>query len=132
VVPLELGYSGLLGDVPQLAPDFIALLLKLAGVVITVARAGGVGTVGRSRGVAHHGRSHGRCRSGVLLDEPGNKKKSIKSCEEIDDHHLRRVPARLPSASSLARRLLLLPAIELFGVLVLEKRSLDWQRLELI
>jgi hypothetical protein len=25
---------------------------------------------------------------------------------------------------------LLLPAIELFGVLVLEKRSLDWQRLE--
>jgi hypothetical protein len=25
---------------------------------------------------------------------------------------------------------LLLPAIELFGVLVLEKRSLDWQRIE--
>jgi hypothetical protein len=25
---------------------------------------------------------------------------------------------------------LLLPAIELFGILVLEKRSLDWQRLE--
>jgi hypothetical protein len=25
---------------------------------------------------------------------------------------------------------LLLPAIELFGVLVLKKRSLDWQRLE--
>jgi hypothetical protein len=59
-----------------------------------------------------------------------NKRKSIKSCEEIDDHHLRRAPARLPSAPSLARRLLLLPAIGLLGVLVLEKRSLDWQRLE--
>jgi hypothetical protein len=32
---------------------------------------------------------------------------------------------RLPLASSLARRLLLLPAMELFGVLVLERRSLD-------
>jgi hypothetical protein len=53
-----------------------------------------------------------------------------KSCEEIDDHHLRRAPARLPSASSLARRLLLLPAIEFLGLLVLEKESLDWQRLE--
>jgi hypothetical protein len=75
----------------------------------------------------------------VPLDEPENtkrvvrnKRKSRKSCEEIDDHHLRRAPTRLPSASSLARRLLLLPAIELFGVLVLEKRSLDWQRLESI
>jgi hypothetical protein len=58
------------------------------------------------------------------------KKKSRKSCEESDDHHFRRAPARLPSASSLAQRLLLLPAIELFGVLVLEKGSLDWQRLE--
>jgi hypothetical protein len=71
------------------------------------------------------------------MDEPGNtkrvvrnKRKSRKSCEEIDDHHLRRVPARLPSASSLAQHLLLLPAIGLLGVLVLEKGSLDWQRLE--
>jgi hypothetical protein len=31
----------------------------------------------------------------------------------------------LPSASSLAWRLLLLPAIRFFGVLVLEKESLD-------
>jgi hypothetical protein len=30
---------------------------------------------------------------------------------EVDDHCLRRAPARLPSASSAARRLLLLPAI---------------------
>jgi hypothetical protein len=70
-------------------------------------------------------------------DEPGNTKrvvrnkmKSRKSCEEIVDHHLMRAPARLPSASSLARRLLLVPAIELFGVLVIEKGSLDWQRFE--
>jgi hypothetical protein len=74
--------------------------------------------------------------SGVSLDEPGNpkgivknKKRSRKSCKETDDHHLRRAPARLPSASSLARRLLLLLAMELLGVLVLKKESLDWQRL---
>jgi hypothetical protein len=30
----------------------------------------------------------------------------------------------------MARRLLLLPAIKFLGVLVLEKESLDWQRLE--
>jgi hypothetical protein len=84
-----------------------------------------------------HGWSRGRRRSGVPLDEPGNtkevvrnKRKSIKSCEEIDDHHLRRALERLPSASSLALRLLLLPGIELLGVLVLEKESLDWQKLE--
>jgi hypothetical protein len=50
--------------------------------------------------------------------------------KEVDDHCLRRAPTRIPSASSLARRLLLLPAIRFLGVLVLEKESLDWQRLE--
>jgi hypothetical protein len=60
------------------------------------------------------------------------KRESREICEEFDDHHLRRAAARLPSASSLARRLLLLPAIGLLGVLVLEKRSLYWQRLESI
>jgi hypothetical protein len=30
---------------------------------------------------------------------------------EVDDHHLQRAPAWLPSASAAARRLLLLPAI---------------------
>jgi hypothetical protein len=58
-----------------------------------------------------------------------NKKGSRKSCKETDEHHLRRAPARLPSASSLARRLLLLLAMKLLGVQVLEKKSLDWQRL---
>jgi hypothetical protein len=48
----------------------------------------------------------------------------------VDDHHLRREPARLPSASSLARRLLPLPAIRFLGVLVVEKEGLDWRRLE--
>jgi hypothetical protein len=57
----------------------------------------------------------------------GNLERAVK---EVDDHRLRRAPARLPSTSSLARRLLLLPAIEFLGVLVLEKESLDWQRLE--
>jgi hypothetical protein len=50
--------------------------------------------------------------------------------KEVDDHRLRRAPAWLPSASSLARRLLLLPAIRFLGVLVLEKECLDWQKLE--
>jgi hypothetical protein len=50
--------------------------------------------------------------------------------KEVDDLCLRRAPARLPSASSLARRLLPLPAIRFLGVLVMEKESLDWQRLE--
>jgi hypothetical protein len=36
---------------------------------------------------------------------------------------------RLPSASSLARRLLLLFAMKLLGVLVLERKSLGWQKL---
>jgi hypothetical protein len=42
-----------------------------------------------------------------------NLKKAVK---EVDDHCLRRAPERLPSASSLARRQLLLPAIEFFGI----------------
>jgi hypothetical protein len=49
---------------------------------------------------------------------------------EVDDHCLRRAPAQLPSASSLARRLLPLPAIGFLGALVMEEASLDWQRLE--
>jgi hypothetical protein len=57
----------------------------------------------------------------------GNLGRAVK---KVDDHRLGRAPARLPSASSLARRLLLLPAIEFLGVLVLEKGSLDWRRLE--
>jgi hypothetical protein len=36
-----------------------------------------------------------------------------EAVKEVDDHRIRRAPARLPSASSLARRLLLLPAIDL-------------------
>jgi hypothetical protein len=45
-----------------------------------------------------------------------------RAAEEVDDHRLRRAPAQLPSASSLARRLLLLPAIKFLGVLVLGKK----------
>jgi hypothetical protein len=49
---------------------------------------------------------------------------------EVDDHCLQRAPARLPSASALARCLLPLPAISFLGALVMEEASLDWQRLE--
>jgi hypothetical protein len=49
---------------------------------------------------------------------------------EDDDHCLPRTPARLPSASSAARRLLLLPAMVLGAALVIGKASLSWQRFE--
>jgi hypothetical protein len=47
-----------------------------------------------------------------------------EGCEEADDHHLQRVPARLPSASSLAGRLLPLLAMKFLEVLVLEEEEL--------
>jgi hypothetical protein len=67
----------------------------------------------------------------IPLDESENAKKIIRDkrgskkgdCEEGDDYHLRRAPARLPSGSSLAGRLLLLCAMELLGVLVLERKA---------
>jgi hypothetical protein len=106
------------------------------GVAIVVERARGVGTARRSRGIARHGRSCGWSRGRIPPDEPENTKKIVtdekdlkKSCEEANDHHLRRAPARLPSASSLAGRLLLLFAMKFLGVLVLETESLGWQRL---
>jgi hypothetical protein len=48
-----------------------------------------------------------------------------EGCEEADDHHLRRALARLPSASSLAGRLLPLLAMKFLGVLVLEEKELE-------
>jgi hypothetical protein len=56
------------------------------------------------------------------MDEPETKedhqkrKENLKGIvKEVDDLCLRRAPARLPSASSLARRLLPLPAIRFLG-----------------
>jgi hypothetical protein len=54
----------------------------------------------------------------------------IGSYEKMDNHRLRRAPARLPSASSAAGRLLLLLAMKFLGVLALETESLGWQNLE--
>jgi hypothetical protein len=65
----------------------------------------------------------------MQIKSSGMKKDLKEGCEEADDHHLRRAPARLPSASLLAGRLLLLFAIDFLGVLVLEAESLGWQRL---
>jgi hypothetical protein len=45
--------------------------------------------------------------------------------EKVGDHCLRRALARLPSASSAARRLLLLPAMVLGATLVIWKRKLE-------
>jgi hypothetical protein len=95
-----------------------------------------VGMARRPRGIARHGWSCGWSRGRIPPDEPENTKKIVrdekgskKSCEEASDHHLQRAPSRLPSASSLAQRLLLLFAMELLGVLVLERKSLGWQKL---
>jgi hypothetical protein len=66
------------------------------------------------------------------LDESESTKKIVREktrskrvCEEADDHHLLRAPVRLPSASSLAGRLLPLLAMELLGVLVLGEEELE-------
>jgi hypothetical protein len=116
-------------------PGFIALRFEPAGGAIIVVQAARVGAARRSRRIAHHGRGRSWCRGRVPPDEPENtkgivrnEKGSKESCEETNDHHLRRAPTRLPSASSLARRLLLLPAMKLLGVLVLKRESY-WQRL---
>jgi hypothetical protein len=50
--------------------------------------------------------------------------------KKVGDHCLRYVLARLPSASSVVRRLLLLPAMVLGIALVIGKESLSWQRFE--
>jgi hypothetical protein len=60
----------------------------------------------------------------VQRKSPGVRQDLEESCEEADDHHLRRAPARLPSASSLAGRLLPLLAMEFLEVLVLEEKEL--------
>jgi hypothetical protein len=49
------------------------------------------------------------------------KRNLEKTVKGVDDHRLRRALARLSSASSMGRRLLLLPAIGLLGVLVLKR-----------
>jgi hypothetical protein len=54
----------------------------------------------------------------------GMKQDLKEGCEEADDHHLRRAPARLPSASSLSGRLLPLLAMEFLGVIVLGEKEL--------
>jgi hypothetical protein len=59
-----------------------------------------------------------------------------EGCEEADDHHLRRAPVRLPSASSFAGRLLPLLAMKLLGVLVLREKELElaeaWEAEDLV
>jgi hypothetical protein len=66
----------------------------------------------------------------------GMKQDLKESYVEADDHHLRQVPTRLPSASSLAGRLLPLLAMEFLGVLVLEEKELGlakaWEAEDLV
>jgi hypothetical protein len=79
-----------------------------------------VGTARRSRGIARHGRSCSWSGGRIPLDEPENTKKIVRmktdlrkgSREEVGNYRLRWAPVRLPSALSLAGRLLLLFAME--------------------
>jgi hypothetical protein len=143
MLPLELGNPGLFGDDLQLVPGCVTFLLESAGVTIGIARAGGVGSARRPRGIAHHGRSCSWSRGRVPSDESESTKKIVRKeirskrvCEEANDHHLRRAPARLPSASSLVGHLLLLLAMELLGVLVLREEELElaeaWEAEDLV
>jgi hypothetical protein len=61
----------------------------------------------------------------VQRKSSGMRQDLNKGCEEADDHHLQRAPARLPSASSPAERLLPLLAMKFLGVLVLEEKELE-------
>jgi hypothetical protein len=69
-------------------------------------------------------------------ESSGMRQDLREGCEEINDHHLQRAPVRLPSASSLAGRLLPLFAMELLGVLVLGKEELElaeaWEAEDLV
>jgi hypothetical protein len=60
----------------------------------------------------------------VQRKSTGMRQDLKEGCEEADGHHLRRAPARLPSASSLAGRLLPLLAMKFLGVLILEEKEL--------
>jgi hypothetical protein len=66
----------------------------------------------------------------------GMKQDLTEGCEEADDHHLRRAPTRLPSASSLVWRLLPLLAMEFLEILVLEEKELGlaeaWKEKDLV
>jgi hypothetical protein len=72
----------------------------------------------------------------VQRKSSGMKQGLKEGCEETDDHHFRRAPARLPSASSLAGRLLPLLAMRLLEVLVLEEKELElaeaWEAEDLV
>jgi hypothetical protein len=77
-----------------------------------------------ARVVARAGAGFHRMSLKTQRKSPGMKQDLKEGCEEAGDHHLRRAPAQLPSASSLARRLLPLLAMEFLGVLVLKRKSL--------
>jgi hypothetical protein len=125
MLPFKLGDSGLLGNIFQLALGFLELRLEAEGVILAVWHRR---IVVRLRGVVWQGLVRGRRRGRIPLDEPEETKGIVRNgknlegiIREVDDPRLRRAPTRLPSASSLARHLLLLPAIRFIGVLVLEE-----------
>jgi hypothetical protein len=148
MLPLELGNPGLFGDDLQFVPSCVAFLLESAGIAVRIVRVptrrpGGVGAVRRPRGVTRHSRSCSWNRGGIPSDKLESTKEIVRlrqnlkeGCEEADDRHLRRAPARLPSASSLAGCLLPLLAMEFLEILVLEEKELElaeaWKEEDLV
>jgi hypothetical protein len=124
VLPLQFGYASLFGDVLQLALGHLELRLEAESIKFPVGH-GGVAI--RLRGVIWQGLT-GRRRRWIPLNKPEtevivrNKRGSKMNRKgKIDDYYLRCAPPRLPSASSVVRRLLLLAMI--LGFALIGKRK---------
>jgi hypothetical protein len=124
VLPLQLGYARLFGDVLQLALDRLQFHLEAESVKLPIGH-GGVAV--RLRGVVRI-RLIGRRRRWIPLDQPEKgmivktrRRSKMNQRREIDDHCLLRVLALLPSAASEARRRLRRRTILLWDVHCLER-----------
>jgi hypothetical protein len=86
MLPFKLGDSGLLGNIFQLAPGFVALRLEPEGVVLVVARGR---IVLRLRGVIRHGWIRGWRGSRIPLDKPENTKRIVRNRKKSRENRKR-------------------------------------------
>jgi hypothetical protein len=86
MLPFELSDVGLLGNIFQLAPGFIALCLEPEGVALVVARGR---VVVRLRGVVRQGWVRGRRRGLILLDEPEKTKGIVRNRKKSRENRKR-------------------------------------------
>jgi hypothetical protein len=86
MLPFELSDAGLLGNILQLAPGFVALCLEPEGVALVVARAR---VVVRLRRVVQQGWVRGRCRGRIPLDEPERTKGIVRNRKKSGENRKR-------------------------------------------